>query len=205
MILHGGQQTGGKMDDKIVPSYMFNVVPYQHSTCYFGLNDDEDGFYTVYRNVFLKIYEGEENGWNDTSLHRKHDKQVMPYEYIEFGTSKTDWKHVSQFYSHWDNFSSCLNFAWVDPYDVRQAEDRRMRRAMEDENKKARKIAKRIRNDEIISLVRFVKRRDPRVQNQKIKIHKEKALKEKEKKLALKKKKKDAALNMEVSVNFSKL
>ena len=82
----------------------------------------------------------------------------------EFGFSDSEWSLVSDFYQIWESFASCLNFAWEDKYNTREdAPNRRVRRLMEDENTKARRKAKRVYNQDILSLVSFIKRRDPRV------------------------------------------
>ena len=56
------------------------------------------------------------------------------------------------------------SYAWLDKYDTRQAENRRVIRAMDKENKKIRDAAKKERNELIRQLVKFVKKRDKRVQ-----------------------------------------
>merc|ERR1712038_1178293 len=81
----------------------------------------------------------------------------------DFGCGSTDWKDVSNFYNSWESFNSCLSFAFADKYDTREADSRWVRRRMEEENKKARKVAKRERNEEVIHFVLFLKKRDPRV------------------------------------------
>jgi len=187
-------------DEIIVSSYMFVVLPFFHSSCYNGYNEDPDGYFAVYSNVFLKIYEGEERGYNDQQdesfySKRKNNSNVERnfWDYVSFGNEKTEWKDVCYFYATWENFSSCLNYAWVDVYDTRLAENRRVRRAMEDENKKARRKAKKNRNEEITSLIQFVKRRDPRIEAYKVKLEREKISKMNEKKKELEKKKIDLA------------
>ena len=142
---------------------LFDVVPYQHPGCFRGFDsDDENGFYGVYRHVFESVWQGEKEGWvNEGNI------DDIPHEYpVDFGDADTDWPQVAAFYQSWESFSSCLAFAWADEYDIHgQAEqyNRRVRRAMDDANKKKRRTAKRERNEQILSLVRFVKRRDPRV------------------------------------------
>merc|ERR1712028_206291 len=81
-----------------------------------------------------------------------------------FGASNTNWDIIRRFYLSWESFSSALNFAWEDKYNSREdGENRRIRRLMDEENKKARKTAKNIYNNDVLQLVFFVKRRDPRV------------------------------------------
>ena len=149
-----------------------------HPGCYRGFGDDDEGFFAVYRNVFRKIYEGEVDG--------VHDEKAGNLDYlnVDFGKPDSEWGDVSMFYQGWEAFSSSLSFAWADQYDVLEAPNRRVRRAMEDENRKARKVAKRARNDDVLALVRFVKKRDPRVIAQRQKMEEMKAAKEEQQKAA---------------------
>lgn len=165
---------------------LFDVVPFMHPGCYRGFGDDDDGFFGVYRNVFRKIYHGEVDG--------VHDEKAGNLDYlnVDFGQSDSAWEEVAQFYQGWEAFSSSLSFAWADQYDVLEAPNRRVRRAMEDENRKCRKAAKRARNDDILALVRFVKKRDPRVIAQKQKMDAIKAEKEQRQKEAKDQRKKEA-------------
>ena len=67
----------------------------------------------------------------------------------------------------------------------------------EDENRKVRKAAKRVRNDDIAALVKFVKKRDPRVIKQQQKVESEKAAKEEQQRIAREQKKLDAQVARE--------
>eukprot|EP00957_Ditylum_brightwellii_P135283 10315665-Ditylum_brightwellii.AAC.1 len=64
---------------------------------------------------------------------------------------------------------------------------------MEDENGKKRKAARRERNEEVLSLVQFVKRRDLRVKARMEELKKEKVLKEAERKKEAERRKSEAA------------
>ena len=177
---------------------LFDVVPYMHPGCFNGFEDSNPGgFYAVYRTVFQEILKGEMSG--DGSL-----------EYLEtpvFGNSQSTWDEVAAFYQAWESFASSLSYAWADQWDLQEAEHRQVRRAMEDENKKARKTARRTRNDDVRALVRFVKRRDPRVQARMRQVEEEKELqkqqmkadaaaRKKEKKQAMEQWRQDAELQM---------
>ena len=89
----------------------------------------------------------------------------MPNNYLptDFGNGSSEWSTVLQFYNAWEGFSSCVNFSWADKYDPREAVSRWEQRCIDEENERARKIAKKKRNEDIINLVAFVKKRDPRV------------------------------------------
>ena len=177
-ILQGWSASGDDNDVDI----LFDVVRYQYAGCYKGYGDEDGGFFHVYRNVFSKILENESMGRNANDNGDSHLTG-------QFGTSETAWEEVAAFYQGWESFTSSLTYAWADVYDVKEAPNRRVRRAMEDENKEARRAAKRKRTEEILSFVQFVKRRDPRVKAARMKAQEEKARKEQEQKeMALRKK-----------------
>ena len=183
-ILAGWSSGGGGDMDKEGMDMIFDVVHYMHPGCYNGYDDlDKQGYYQVFKGVFEEIVLYERKGQSSQSIELPTD----------FGSSKTEWKSVQQFYQIWESFVSALNFAWEDKYNSREdAPDRRIRRLMDDENKKARRAAKKTYNQDILALVAFIKRRDPRVKAkqaelvqqklEKEKVAKEQALKKKEEK-----------------------
>ncbi|KAL7568453.1 hypothetical protein ACA910_012165 [Epithemia clementina (nom. ined.)] len=177
-ILRGWSTTGG--GDSSSTDMLFDVVPFTYAGCFRGYGDDEGGFFAIYRSVFQNIYEGEDQGTRSSGT----DGVSSSPDYLstDFGTSESDWSDVAAFYQAWESFTSGLNFAWADLYDVKEAPNRRVRRAMEDENRKARKAAKRARNDDVLALVRFVKKRDPRVQRKMEQMEADKQQKEKDRK-----------------------
>lgn len=170
-ILRGWSVEGG---EKQQVEILFDVVPFMHAGCYDGYGDDEEGFFSVYTQVFTQIFMQEEEGWVLEGNIEAMPQSDLPKDY---GNGSSAWSLVGNFYTMWESFSSCRAFAWADKYNVKDADDRRMRRAMDDENKKARRVAKRRFNDDIAALVHFVKRRDPRVKAHKLKIEQEKATK----------------------------
>ncbi|KAJ8967417.1 hypothetical protein NQ314_002924 [Rhamnusium bicolor] len=157
-----------------------DVFQYFTSTCFKGYGDDKDDFYTIYRKVFENI--------------AKEDMKFMDEkeEFCEipsFGNSKSDYEKVSEFYAYWLNYSTKKSYVWLDPYDIREARDRRYLKLIEKENKKVRQKAKKERNEEIRNLVAFVKKRDKRVQAHK-KIQEQKLIEDKIKRESLRKQKK---------------
>ncbi len=146
-----GWSTGGN-DDGAASTMLFEVVHYMHPGCYSGYHDKKGGFYDVFKNVFQEIVQCE-----------RRQSEVAIELPTEFGNSGTDWADVQKFYQIWESFVSQLNFAWEDKYNIHEdAPNRRVRRLMEEDNKKARRSAKKIYNQDIVALVAFVKRRDPR-------------------------------------------
>lgn len=107
--------------------------------------------------------------------------QDLDYDdYPEFGEKEDDYEDIVRpFYSTWSGFSTKKSYSWKDQYRLSDAPDRRIRRLMEKENQKLRDEAIAEYNDAVRSLVAFVRKRDPRVQNnQKSDAERQKALRE---------------------------
>ncbi|WFD42870.1 hypothetical protein MPSI1_001520 [Malassezia psittaci] len=136
------------------------------------LSDSESSFFGTYRRLFALIaeedrvaapYPGEVHE-NDFADPDRDDA----YWYVGFGHPNTPYiatdgrRDVRQFYQFWTNFSSRKSFAWKDKFDVREAQDRRVKRLIEKDNKRARDAARREYNETIRSLASFIRRRDPR-------------------------------------------
>jgi len=87
-----------------------------------------------------------------------------PVWYPSFGGEKDTYESgaVKDFYLAWTNFSTRKSFAWCDVYRYSDAPDRKIKRAMEKENMKAREAARKEFNDTVISFAKFVRKRDPR-------------------------------------------
>jgi DnaJ family protein A protein 5 len=150
-ILAGWSASSPDNDDS---DFLFDMVPFMHPGCYSGYNNKKDGFYSVYSSVFYGIVECERN----------QDEKLIELP-TDMGNADSKWSHVQSFYQQWESFVSALNFFWEDKFNVNEdAPTRRIRRLMEDENKKARKGAKKEYNQDVLALVSFVKRRDPRLQ-----------------------------------------
>mmetsp|Transcript_53502 Transcript_53502/g.160099 ORF Transcript_53502/g.160099 Transcript_53502/m.160099 type:complete len:493 (-) Transcript_53502:78-1556(-) len=192
-ILRGGKGFDGGYGDGAEGdvSFLFDVVPFQYGGCFEGFSDDEGDFYAVYADVFRQIMEGELSGYVSEG---NIDETEMPNGHLRdasFGNSSSDWADVSAFYGAWESFNSCLSFAWADKYDPRDAENRRVRRAIDDENRKARRVAKRERQEDVLALVRFVKRRDPRVKEARARMERERSEREAEAKREAERKRED--------------
>ncbi|KAI1419891.1 DnaJ domain-containing protein [Xylaria sp. FL1777] len=118
------------------------------------LDDSPSSFFTILRETFDRLAEGEYAAaeWDG----------LAPPEFPSFGESTDDDSMAKDFYGRWSNFSTRLGFSWKDKWRLSDAPDRRVRRLMEKENKKARDDAIREFNDAVRSLVIFVRKRDPR-------------------------------------------
>ncbi|KAJ8096505.1 DnaJ domain-containing protein [Lipomyces tetrasporus] len=116
------------------------------------IDDSEIGFFTIARKVFEQLAE-EETDADDSSIR-------LP----GFGDSRSSWADETKyFYAAWNGFSTKKSFDWFDQYRLADAPDRRVRRAMEKENKKLRDAAKKEYNDTIKAFVAFIRKRDPRL------------------------------------------
>lgn len=185
-ILKGWSATGSAKDKVDI---LFDVVPFMFAGCFKGYQDDPKGFYAVYERVFQQVFQGELEGCESSS--------AVDYLGVSFGASSSAWDAVVAFYQAWESFSSVLTYAWADQWNVQEAEQRRVRRAMDEDNKRARRNARRTRNEEVAALVHFVKRRDPRVVAKKEQQEAEKAARERELSEATKARKKEKEKAME--------
>lgn len=131
-----------------------NLYKYFSTSCFDGFGDGAKGFFAVYAELFEAI-DTEEAEWEDAD----EDHTAMP----PFGNSASEWADVSAFYRHWLDFCSRKAFGHADKWNPKEAQNRQVRRAMEQENKKARQAAQKDFNAEVRQVVRFVQKRDPRV------------------------------------------
>ncbi|KAK3322082.1 hypothetical protein B0H66DRAFT_601558 [Apodospora peruviana] len=119
------------------------------------MNDSPSGFFGIL-NAFFDQLAAEEAAaceWDG----------ITPTDYPPFGQTMDQYESVAKpFYNVWSSFSTKKSFSWKDRYRLSDAPDRRIRRLMEKENKKFRDEGIREFNDAVLSLVTFVKRRDPR-------------------------------------------
>lgn len=146
-----GHDLGNEFKDDSI-----DLFKYFSNSCYKSYNDDEDGFYTVYRRVFETLAE------EDDEFSKNVESDEEP---PNFGDSKSSYDDVvHNFYAYWQSYSTKRNYAWLDVYDTRDAPNRRVQRVAEKENKKVRDRAKRERNEQVRNLVAFVRKRDKRVQ-----------------------------------------
>ena len=122
-----------------------------------GAHGPTNAFYSDLGTIFSALAKEED-------VACRHE-DVAPMDYPDFGDSGDSWEAVVKpFYAIWSGFSTRKSFAWKDVYRSPDAPDRRIRRAMEKENRRFRDEAIREFNDAVRSLVAFAKRRDPRFQ-----------------------------------------
>ncbi|KAK0204621.1 DnaJ domain-containing protein [Desarmillaria ectypa] len=127
------------------------------ATIWSGFADDENGFFTVYRNLFNRL--------------KAEEAMISDIDLPSFGYSTWTWTPAHKgedspaartFYNVWINFVTNKDFSWCDQWNLTEAPDRRVRRLMEKDNKKARDDARRDYNDTVRSLAKFLRKRDPR-------------------------------------------
>ncbi|CAG2161523.1 unnamed protein product [Oppiella nova] len=144
----------GQDRDEIVDQEV-DVYPYFSSFCFTSYTDEEEGFYTVYRNLFNAIAD-EDVPFRDEGV---ADDELPP----PFGDSKSPYSDVHRFYSYWMSYCTPKAYYYLDKYQASDAPNRRVARLIDKENKKIRDSAKKKRNEEIRNLVEFVRKRDKRV------------------------------------------
>lgn len=119
------------------------------------MDDSPRGFFVILNEFFDQLAAEETAACNWAG--------IAATEYPPFGRAKDDYNTVAKrFYNVWSGFSTKKSFSWRDKYRLQEAPDRRIRRLMEKENKKFRDEGIREFNDAVLSLVAFVKKRDPR-------------------------------------------
>lgn len=117
--------------------------------------DAPSGFYGFLRDTFAQLALEEEAA--------ARQERLDPPDYPSFGHAADDYYDVVRtFYASWAGFSTRKTFAWRDRYRASDAEDRRMRRLIDKENRRAREEGVREFNDAVRALVAFVRKRDPR-------------------------------------------
>ena len=176
-ILRSGERhqaggSGGGGGEGEAPEDYVDLYAYFSSSCYKGYDNSKQGFYSVYTGVFDELSESECSRCES----KGKDYDAPP----SFGNSLSDWADVKLFYDYWSNFCTERDFGWKEPYNLASAPNRKVRRLMEEENKKVKKQAKREFNDLVRDLVAFVKKRDKRVTERQKEEAERKAQKKKE-------------------------
>ncbi|KAF9160514.1 hypothetical protein DFQ26_005441 [Actinomortierella ambigua] len=157
-----GDERGGDQSETVAGTTAADLLKFYSGSAYKGFKDTSTGFFAVYRNLFQKLAEEEQeavelagNG-DGGATYPSFGGSASPYE------STTGEADVKQFYNAWLKFSTAKSFAWCDKYRLSEAPDRRVRRVMEKENKKLRDAARKEFNDTVLSLAAYIRKRDPR-------------------------------------------
>ncbi|KAG5027932.1 hypothetical protein JHK87_011446 [Glycine soja] len=176
-------------------SFVPDLFSFFSNTVYSGYSDTAKGFYKVYSDVFDKIHANEINFARKLGLGVDAVRQAPV-----MGNLDSPYAQVTAFYNYWLGFCTVMDFCWVDEYDVMAGPNRKSRRLMEEENNKARRKARREYNDTVRRLGDFVKKRDKRVIDMKVKRSVEEERKkedERERRRRLEKERKERAMAYE--------
>lgn len=114
---------------------------------------EEDGFFAVYTGVFKGLDEQERTAKNKDARRPG------------FGSAGSVVDEVTEFYQYWRNFSTCRSdraFAKHDKWDLSDAPSPLMRRLMQQKNKIIRDKARKMFNDKVRRLAKWVQSHDPR-------------------------------------------
>ncbi|TFK28209.1 DnaJ-domain-containing protein [Coprinopsis marcescibilis] len=125
-----------------------------------NFGDDKNGFFYIYRHLFVRI-QSEEEMLDPTSEYPSFGYSTWPWS-TEMKKRKNADGAAREFYTVWSNFATEKDFSWVEQWKLSEAPDRRVRRLMEKDNKKARDDARREYNETVRTLVKLLKKRDPR-------------------------------------------
>ncbi|KII84450.1 hypothetical protein PLICRDRAFT_365946 [Plicaturopsis crispa FD-325 SS-3] len=134
-----------------------HLAPFFDSSMWTDFGDGENSFFSLYRNLFARLA-------HDESL--LSGEKPPPFGYSTWpwttGNKSEDAETAKPFYAYWTNFVTSKEFSWMEQWNTTEAPDRRVRRLMEKDNKKARDDAKREYNETVRSLALFIRKRDPR-------------------------------------------
>ncbi|CAG83176.1 YALI0B15312p [Yarrowia lipolytica CLIB122] len=157
----GGGGSGGSGEDGVHIYTTTEDVMRWFDPLMFANVDPESSsnFWATASSIFNQLAQEEREAAMDADV----DSPILP----AFGNSKSSWQHETRvFYDNWINFSTVKQMAHKDMYREKDAPDRRVKRAMQGHNKKARDAAKKEYNDAVRAFVRFIRKRDPRVKLQ---------------------------------------
>ncbi|KAL6842127.1 hypothetical protein ACP4OV_028106 [Aristida adscensionis] len=126
------------------------------SSAFSGFSDSGRGFYKVYGDVFARVFAQE------LAYARRMGVPEPPAPPV-IGNLDSPYAQVTAFYGYWLAFGSVMDFGWAAEWDAARGENRRVRRLMEEENKKVTRKARREYNDAVRGLAAFCKKRDKRV------------------------------------------
>lgn len=106
------------------------MQPYFNPSCFSGFkNENIKGFYRVYGDLFKKLDEEEEQ---EEEVGKDHVHAPS------FGDSDSSFEDVAAFYNHWQHFTTLKQFSYADVYNPNEAPNRRVKRIIEEENRKER-------------------------------------------------------------------
>ena len=175
------------VEPEIAGTTVEDILKFFDPSLYTRKDNSAYGMYAMVTQLFNKLAEeeilaGRQQGLEGYAQFQDDDhSDTTNNKYPKFGNLDSDYgSQVRTFYQVWGSFTSVKTFSWKDEYRYSTAGDRRTRRAMEKENKKARDSARREFNETVRSFVSFIKKRDPRVKEGAAKLEEERRMKQKE-------------------------
>eukprot|EP00467_Chlorarachnion_reptans_P000321 CAMPEP_0114514880 /NCGR_PEP_ID=MMETSP0109-20121206/16405_1 /TAXON_ID=29199 /ORGANISM="Chlorarachnion reptans, Strain CCCM449" /LENGTH=597 /DNA_ID=CAMNT_0001694981 /DNA_START=43 /DNA_END=1836 /DNA_ORIENTATION=- len=173
----GGQGGGGEETVRVDAFDDLGVEDYIGSTGMFkGYGKGKRSFFTVYANLFEEIAKIECDEAEDSD---EKDPPPLP----AFGGSDSDTDHIKHFYDTWSNLVSRRSFSFCDKWRLSEAPSRKIRRLMEQDNKKLRVRGRRDYHAKIRELIAWMKKKDPRWVSYRQAILEEQRQKEQQRKL----------------------
>ncbi|KAJ3161643.1 hypothetical protein HDU86_006413 [Geranomyces michiganensis] len=150
------------------------LMRYFAASAYTGFSDGPESFYSIYANLFRRLEEEEEEAANADAEALSNDEHALFASRANFGTSHDSYDGQPRvFYAKFMNFATIKSFRWHDKHRLADAPDRRIRRLMDKDNRRARELARRDFNDCVRSLAAFLRKRDPRYKGWKERAEKE--------------------------------
>ncbi|KXS11932.1 hypothetical protein M427DRAFT_60070 [Gonapodya prolifera JEL478] len=156
-----------------------DLMPFFSTSCFESFADtDTSSFFAVYAALFSSIEDEEAEVRNYRLWREKHKRRrgdsdsdsdsdpawadtTFPAR-TSFGKSTDGFEYCRAVYDKFTNFTTCKEFRWCDKWRLSEAPDRRVRRAMEKENKKAREVARQEYVSTVRRLATQVRSLDPR-------------------------------------------
>ncbi|CAN6329161.1 unnamed protein product, partial [Urochloa humidicola] len=185
-ILFSDTSAAGAKSASPVP----DLFAFFSSSAFSGFSDTGRGFYKVYGDVFDRVFAQE-------LAYARRMGVPEPAAPPVIGNLDSPYTQVTAFYNYWLGFGSVMDFGWAAEWDAARGENRRVRRLMEEDNKKAMRKARREYNDAVRGLAAFCKKRDKRVVDMALKKKAEeekRKAEEKERKKEEEKRKKERAM-----------
>ncbi|KAG2620997.1 DNAJ protein JJJ1 homolog [Panicum virgatum] len=186
-ILFSDASAAGAKSASPVP----DLFAFFSSSAFSGFSDTGGGFYKVYGDVFDRVFAQE-------LAYARRMGVPEPATPPVIGNLDSPYAQVTAFYNYWLGFGSVMDFGWAAEWDAARGENRRVRRLMEEDNKKAMRKARREYNDAVRGLAAFCKKRDKRVVDMALKKKAEeekRRAEEKERKKEEEKRKKERAMS----------
>ena len=171
-----------------------SLYPFFSAAAYSGYGDAAGGFFATYAAVFAELDDEEraitqsvqaksqaksqQAGSQAKSPPGKAEAEPPPRKDAPgFGTSSSPWEDVRRFYAHWETFHTARTCELAHKHtaaSLRKASSKQ-RKVMEAENARLRAAAVRKRDDCVIALAKYCRKRDPRVQEHERVVQAEKA------------------------------